>query len=363
MCSQQNSSISKGSNLSITDSGTLDEGAAGIGKLLENSPEDFAGILDDDDDAAADFDHPEAGDEDATAQSSESDEAEGETDEDDLDLSEEGDEESEDTTADEEKSSDKQVSDETVLFTADDGTQVTLAEAKKGYLRQSDFTRKSQANAEVRRQNEARAQELKRVGEVMDVILNEVMPPEPDFELSQTNPVEYTQMKARRDQFLNKVSQYYEYLDGVEASQRERDGQETEKQRQEVFQKEIAALREARPELATDEKLKAFVEDTQNGLNEFYGVTPQEIAGVVDSRWARIMNDAVRYRKALARSKAGKKNADTSGILKPGQTSTGKSRRQKEHRANLGKASDALRKTGRIEAGAQAIAALFGDDI
>ena len=41
-----------------------------------------------------------------------------------------------------------------VLFTTDDGTEVTLEEARKGFLRQSDYTRKTQGIAEEKKQIE-----------------------------------------------------------------------------------------------------------------------------------------------------------------------------------------------------------------
>lgn len=81
---------------------------------------------------------------------------------------EESDEESEGEESEDDEEAGTELSDETEIDLGDDKNPVTLKELKDGYLRQSDYTKKTQALAEERKEIESLQEEVKPVQEWLD---------------------------------------------------------------------------------------------------------------------------------------------------------------------------------------------------
>lgn len=85
-----------------------------------------------------------------------------------------------------------------VVFKLDDGTPVTAEEAKKGYLRQDDYTRKTELVSQLRSSVEERVKIVDTAAEFLSVRLPQVMkvlqssiPPEPPESLRTQDAVKY----------------------------------------------------------------------------------------------------------------------------------------------------------------------------
>src|SRR5690606_15852468 len=85
---------------------------------------------------------------------------------------------------------------------------VTLSELRDGYLRQADYTRKTQAVVEQRKALEAQAEQVgKRYEEaatIMEAVSQKLLgtpPAKPDISLVRTDPVAYEEQKAAYEQW------------------------------------------------------------------------------------------------------------------------------------------------------------------
>ena len=86
----------------------------------------------------------------------------------DIDEDEVADDDTPEETSEAEEEEDSDEGDKTVLWQDDDGKDITKEEAKKGYLRQSDYTKKTQELAETRKETEEAAKVVKWVKETQE---------------------------------------------------------------------------------------------------------------------------------------------------------------------------------------------------
>ena len=92
-----------------------------------------------------------------------------------------------------------------------------ILEWKSGYLRNSDYTQKTQATAEERKEAQrqlAQAQELAKsyqsANETVEALKSAFLPKEPDIALSHQDPIQYMQQKAAYDQAMETWSKQLE---------------------------------------------------------------------------------------------------------------------------------------------------------
>ena len=97
-----------------------------------------------------------------------------------------------------------------VTLTLPDGTQISADEAAKGYLRQADYTRKSQELAQQRQAAQADLQRIQGITEAITDHLTSLIPPAPDTALAMTNPQAYVAQKAQHDAAVAKVRELIE---------------------------------------------------------------------------------------------------------------------------------------------------------
>jgi hypothetical protein len=244
-------------------------------------------------------------------ESTEADGAEaGEPDADDEGDEPEPDAEDEDSASDDEeaeKPAKKQPGDD-VTVKLDDGAQVTLRELKQGFLRQSDYTRKTQEIAATRKTLESErqtltqaAQQQQQAFEVAAALIQEQMPPAPDVGLIQTNPQLYLQQQALREQALQKLQnlaharQVTEQNLKVESEAKQREQAEELKR---IKAEEHALLVQKLPKLREPKALEAFVRDAVEIGGRKWGITPEQIGNIFSHQEALILHAAINWEKS-----------------------------------------------------------------
>lgn len=197
------------------------------------------------------------------------------------------------------------------------GEKVTRDELTKGYLRQQDYTRKTQEVAERRKALDAGTQKLNGITEAFINHVVSLMPNEPDPVLATRDPNKYTAQKAQYDAAVTQVQKLIEV--GNEAKT-VADGL-SEEDRRTLVQEENTKLAQLFPE--TGEKAgrdKFFSEAAEAAMD--LGFSPKELSATTDHRlfalakWAHAGMKAEKARKA-AKSKVDK--APPATPRKPGQ--------------------------------------------
>ena len=229
-----------------------------------------------------------------------------------------------------------------VLVTLEDGAKVQLAELKKGYQRQADYTRKTQEVANQRQSLEADAQRLEGITQAFIDHISSMVPAEPNPSLALTNPNQYTAQKAQYDAAVAQVQKLIEIGSGPKEI---KDGRAKEDHSRRIAE-ENRRLTEMFPKTATQDGRKQFFETVSSVASEV-GFTPDEIRSVVDHRvfalahWAKIGMESA---KAKEKAKAKVEKAPPATPRKPGQTATKASGNREAMRklARSGSIKDAL---------------------
>lgn len=223
-------------------------------------------------------------------------------------------EEAEDTPDD----TDEDEQSEPELVTLADGTQVTQTDLIHGYMRQSDYTRKSQENANARERLQADTQRLAAISEAFVDHLTSLVPPEPDVRLASSNPNEYNRQKAIYEASLGQVQKLIEAAEapkemGEELSEGDRRAQIEEQNRM---------LSLAIPETGTAEGRKKFFEDVTSAA-EKVGFTRQDMQQVTDHRLFVLAQWAQKGMAAEAAKQKGREKVQQAPApRKRGQTGT-----------------------------------------
>jgi hypothetical protein len=229
----------------------------------------------------------------------ESDE-EDEPDEDDAEDETEDEEDAEsDQSPDEEEDAETDEQPE-VLFHMEDGTPVTVDEAKRGYLRQADYTRKTQELAEARQQVQqafqGREQEREVLAENLSLALSVIDPQlaelaQTDWNaLAQNDAYAYAEKRALFDQAqarYNAIAQQSQQI--IQQSQAEQ-----AQQRKQMLAQEAEKLRMAMPDFADPKegpKLRASIAQYARDI----GLSEQEAKGITDHRLIVVMDKARRF--------------------------------------------------------------------
>lgn len=278
-----------------TDNAPLDEDATDNVDLSEDDTAEEFDYFDPDEDTE-EVEEPEATDD-------EPDEAEADA--------EEG--EAEDQEAEGQDDEDP----DSVTVKLDDGTDVSLAELKKGYFRQNDYTRKTQEVANARKTVEADVQRMQRITEVFVDHISSLVPDAPDASLAYSDPAKYTAQKAQHEAAMAQVQKLVE----LGEAPKEISGAMSEDDRKKQLVEANQRLVEMFPEAADGEGRKAFFGNVQEVANEI-GFSDEDLGSVTDPRifalahWAKKGMDA---EKAKAKAKAKVAKAPPATPRKPGQ--------------------------------------------
>lgn len=324
-----------------------------------NTPDDgTVDSLPDDDDPLARLDDilgdPETDtDEDVVdAEDDSEDEVEAEAD---ADEDTETDEDSEDSDEDAEEESDEPEStggrfvEHTARVKLSDGTTTTVEDLAKSYFRQSDYTRKSQENATEREAIQAERervnqtfQDLHKRHEQAQAMLDQWRGPAPQDPDDIVGWVQYQQQTQAFDQWQSAIDQQREETKALERQEQERLNQEFARtQRQKLIEKI--------PAMADEAKSRAFLDEATKVMGE-YGFTAQEVAQFPDYRYALVLRDLIRAKRATSKAPAVQKEIGK----KPKMLRTAK-RGDNPQRAARTQKFDRLRKTGTV---ADAVAVL-----
>jgi hypothetical protein len=180
------------------------------------------------------------------------------------------------------------------------GEAVTLEELEKGYLRQQDYTRKTQEVAKNNRELEAAAKrfveqdkQVKETYEFAQRVLEQFQPRPPDVALMDTDPIRY----MKEDRAFQQASQAWARLQEAKHQAEQRLGNVEKAYTQEELQQEYESLVGKVPALATDEGYRSFQTEAVDYGSKVYGFDPDEIKGIKDHRYLHALADAIAYRK------------------------------------------------------------------
>ena len=190
------------------------------------------------------------------------------------------------------------------LFTvkvAGEELQVPLTELLNGYSRQADYTRKSMAVAEARRELETRAAAIE--GERAQMIqflegqvqlMQQQQPAQPDWErLRREDPIEYA---AQWAEFQQRQQQQYALQQRLQ-SERAKAQEAEQRQLQQTLATEAERLVEAVPEWRDEQvaaREKAEMAEFARGL----GFSEQELSSIYDHRTVLVLRKAYLYDRA-----------------------------------------------------------------
>lgn len=300
-----------------------------------------------------------------TEESEEEEDSEVESDEPEED---EGEEDEEDEEDEDSEDADEAPDPQAKIKVKVDGEEieVTLEELTKGYSRTSDYTRKTQALAEQRKQIETEAQQIRDVQQryaqgltELEQALAQMKPAEPDWDkLRRENPAEFAARWADHQRFVQDQQAVAQERQRVQAELSERQQRELNQ----VLEVEKKALVEAipewsNPEVASEEK-KQLAQYAQS-----LGFTEEQLAQVYDHRIMVMLRKAQRFDQIQAKGKTKiQSKVKDPKVLKPGardQTPP----KQKGKRKQARTAMDRLARTGRPQDAAAALMAILPEDI
>lgn len=350
------------------------------------SAEDFAaeilaemdgGVSDDQDEVEEVSDEEEAADTEEV-----SEEEYDELDDEDAEVSDEESEEADGSEEDSEEDDSEDhrdgepVPEDAVVFMTEDGEPVTAKEARAGYLRQADYTRKNQALAEERNETiQARTQalgEIQKVAEALEdaeVVFSQMAGNPPDPRLRASDPGEYAAQ----------VAEYQQRQQVIQAIRQRRVQEQQKAQRlqqenlQDIMREENRRLQERVPEWRDADVRQRELQQIADHFQREYGYTPEELGQVQDHRAMAIMRKAMMYDQlqaegveTLESKPEGKRTKKKSRPKPKGRKNAPRDRKgryAKDRDKVLSEQSARLSETGSVFDAAAAIETAFGDDL
>jgi hypothetical protein len=225
---------------------------------------------------------------------------------DEIEASEDGDdaEEGEEAGEEDETSTPEPPDD---AFVTVNGERKTLAELKKGYFREADYTRQKQQVSAKEKSLEAMSARVNQSVEAIADFLVKQIPPAPDPALLHTNRDAYFYQKEIHEASALRVQTLLEQAGEVKAVA----DALTAEQRRDLLNEENARLAEAFPATATDEGRKKFFETAATAAKDL-GYSEDEIRQVMDHRMFALAHYAaigMRAEKSRETAKAKVQNA------------------------------------------------------
>lgn len=194
--------------------------------------------------------------------------------------------------------------------TLEDGTVITVADLKRNNLFQRDYTSKTQALAEERRLVDTRksavdqqAQSLTQLAERLTVFSQKYLPtpPEPFAGTPDTDPIGYMRYMQQRERYEQAVGEFNGIVQGSTHLTAEQQRQLAEQDQQSIAS-EVGELVKRDAFFSDPRKVNAFFQDAVTLGAEAWGLSAEEIGQLTNHKQFLILRDAVRYRKALAKS-------------------------------------------------------------
>ena len=194
------------------------------------------------------------------------------------------------------------IEDDSAVVTLKSGEKVSIAELRDGFLRTSDYTRKTTELANSRKQVETVAQNLDRTANAFAQMLVNQLPPKPDQSLMFTDPQAHYRQTVMYNEALAQVQSI------VEASTAAKDAAKavTEQERAELLSAENAKLAEAFPTTSDPSGREKFFSNATEAARKL-GYSDKELADITDHRafglayYAKIGMEAEAAKKSVAR--------------------------------------------------------------
>ena len=192
--------------------------------------------------------------------------------------------------------------------------EVGIEELKNGYQRQADYTRKSQALAEQRKETEAIQSERQRLEQERQMYANglQMLQDQQNSKLQEFENIDWTALKADDPyQYMLKKDEYRDAQEKVQNVQQQQmliqqeQAEEAQKARAHFVQQEYNRLVEALPEWNDQEStIKKDIQEYAKSV----GFLPEEINQLADHRSVLVIKKAMEYDK-LTKKVAPKKKA------------------------------------------------------
>jgi hypothetical protein len=196
----------------------------------------------------------------------------------------------------------------TVKVKGEDGEEETLEltpdDIASSYLRQKDYTKKTQALAT--RENEAaqflahkheemRSQYLSQAELTRTAIVNMAGIKSPDemAQLANSDPAAWVAEQQRQQQISNYLNQLGQQIDGEKQRAMQQQAQQREQSVKKMYESSWA-------ELQKDGIDKDKLQKIYSGVSKAYGYAAEEFSNVYDHRLVRMMKDATAYRDLQA---------------------------------------------------------------
>lgn len=215
-----------------------------------------------------------------------------------------------------------------------DGTEieVTLDELQRGYSGQKYIQKGMQEVADLRKRAEDANAFLTQASDAVNALYQQMQTPgfaqaptPPDESLIESDPIGYTQDKARYDKAMQKYQQDMMQMQQTFAVQQ----QAQQHAQQAYLEREMETLRQVLPEFSDPEKASKTRDSMLKMGTEIYGYQPEEISAVMDHRAIRVLNDAIKYQEIMqGKEKAVEKatKAPRRKVVKAGSKKTASNR-------------------------------------
>lgn len=206
---------------------------------------------------------------------------------------------------------------ETQVVKLADGTEVPVADLKAGYLRQNDYTRKTQEIANERKAVTADVERMQRITTAFVDHLTTLIPSAPPASLALTDPNKFVAQKAQHEAAMAQVQQLIE----LGNAPREIGAYMSEADQQRQLHEANTRLAEMFPETAGGKTREAFFNGVQSAANDL-GFSNAELSAIRDPRVFALAHWAAKgmaAEKARATAKAKVAAAPPATPRKPGQ--------------------------------------------
>jgi len=271
-------------------------------------------------------------------------------------------EENEDTEADDQDSDEPPEEEETriKLKRGEEEVELGLTEVKELAQKGYDYTKKTQALADDRKQLEmmahavkAQEQNIQQQAQLQQAFIQEIARiTSYDEQIAQYEGVNWSALSDSDPVQAQKLYIQYQQLQNTRAKTAQQLQQKQEQLKQNQHMQQQMHLETARSEL-----LKAFPDWSVEKANELkeagksYGFTADELAGVTDPRTVKVLADAAAWRKLQASKQVTeKKVTNKPAVVKPGTKDTKTANRAR----NVDQMRE-LRKTGNSDLAAKLI--------
>lgn len=245
------------------------------------------------------------------AEEGETEQAEVETQDDegeeaDLDLDGESDQEEADDTDSDEDAEEAPQQQQTFRVKVDgEEVEVPLEELLKGYSRTADYTRKTQAIAQIRKEAEVEAaqarEERQRYAATLQALnqqLQAMQPPEIDWDkLYQENPVEW----MRQRELARTRQEQQAWIQSQQQALMQRQQMEEQEQQAKTLESEREKLLDALPEWRDADKARAEKSKIVEYATGKLGFTAEEISDIYDARAVVALRKAMLFDELMSK--------------------------------------------------------------